>query len=119
MTSLSSLLSAELQLYVVHHVVHHVVMSYIIAAAEVFSRIVRDNEVFYFLESSFFFALPFFLFVPNLDANHPLSLTLLHYPLTVLTPNSFQSSFNLVPHLLFPSSTSRTILFHVRSSSPQ
>ena len=52
-------LSAELQLYVVHHIV-------IVAAAEVFSRIVRDIEVFYFLESSFFFALPFFLPVPNL-----------------------------------------------------
>ena len=58
-----------------------------------------------------FLALPFFLLVPNLDANHPLSLTLLHHPPIDLTPDSFQSSFNLVPHLLFPSSTSRIILF--------
>ena len=75
-------------------------------------------KTFIFSNHPFFFALPFFLLVPNLDANHPLSLTLLHHPLTVLTPNSFQSSFNLLPHLLFPSSTSLTILFHVRSSSP-
>ena len=73
---------------------------------------------FIFSNHLFFFALPFFLLVPNLDANHPLSLTLLHHPLIVLTPNSFQSSFNLLPHLLFPSSTSHTILFHERSSSP-
>ena len=37
----------------------------------------------------------FFLLAPNLDANHPLSLTLLHHPPIDLTPNSFQSSFNL------------------------
>ena len=36
------------------------------------------------------------------------SLTLLHHPRTELTPNSFQSSFNLLPHLLF----------HLRSLSP-
>ena len=75
-------------------------------------------QPFIFSNHLFFFALPFFLLVPNLDANHPLSLTLLHHPLTVVTPNSFQSSFNLVPHLLFPSSPSRTILFPERSSSP-
>ena len=75
-------------------------------------------KTFIFSNHPFFFALPFFLLVPNLDANHPLSLTLLRHPLTVLTPNSFQSSFNLLPHLLFPSSISRTILFHERSSSP-
>ena len=71
-----------------------------------------------FIFSNHLFFFPFFLLVPNLDANYPLSLTLLHHPLTVLSPNSFQSSFNLLPHLLFPSSTSRTILFHERSSSP-
>ena len=59
-------LSAELQLqierrvvkaapvYVVRHVVN-------VAPAEVFSRIARDNEVFYFLESSFFLRPSFLL----------------------------------------------------------
>ena len=73
---LSLSLSAELQLHIGRrvvkaapaYVVRHVVN---VAPAEVFSRIARDNEDFYILESSFFFSLPFFLFVPNLDANHP------------------------------------------------
>ena len=101
------------------------IMSYIMSSCRTSSLPQKSSPAlfgtmksFIFSNHPFFFALPFFLLVPNLDANHPLSLTLLHHPLTVLTPNSFQSSFNLVPHLLFPSSTSRTILFHERSSSP-
>ena len=61
-TSLRSL-SAELQLHIERrvvkaapaYVVRHVVN---VAPAEVFSRIARDNEVFYFLESSFFLHTP-------------------------------------------------------------
>ena len=61
-----SLSSAELQLhlgrrvfkaapaYVVRHVVN-------VAPAEVFSRIARDNEIFYILESSFFLRPSFLL----------------------------------------------------------
>ena len=118
-SSSSSLsLSAELQLYVVHHVVHHVVMSYIIAAAEVFSRIVRDNEVFYFLESSFFLR-PSFLLARSQLGCQPSSILDLVAP----SPHRIDSQFFPVflqstPPFTFPSSTSRTILFHERSSSP-
>ena len=50
----SPLLSAELQLHIGRRVVN-------VAPAEVFSRIAQDNEVFYFLESSFFLRPSFLL----------------------------------------------------------
>ena len=66
---------------------------------KLFFCIARDiDSIFYVLESSFFFPFLFFLLAPNLDANQPLSLTLLHHPPTDLTHNSFQTSFNLVSH---------------------
>ena len=76
MISLS--LSAELQLHIERHVakaapayvVRHVVN---VAPAEVFSRIARDNEVFYFLESSFFLR-PSFLLVRSQLGCQPSSI---------------------------------------------
>jgi len=80
---------------------------------------VISMKTHYVLKSSFFF-FSFFFFLPpsNVDANQQLDLTLLHNPRIELTPNSFHSSTNLLLHLLFSSSISHTILFHVRSFSP-
>ena len=111
MASLSLLLSAELQLYVVHHVVHHVVMSYIIAAAEVFSRIVRDNEVFYFLESSFFLR-PSFLLARSQLGCQPSSI------LDLVAPSSYRINSQFLP-ILLQSTPSFTFLVFNLSHHPK
>ena len=85
MTTIS--LSAELQLHLGRrvvksapaYVVRHVVNA---APAEVFSRIARDNEVFYFLESSFFLR-PSFLLARSQLGRQPSSI----FDLVAPSPN--------------------------------
>ena len=90
---LSPLLSAELQLHIERrvvkaapaYVVRHVVN---VAPAEVFSRIARDNEDFYILESSFFLR-PSFLLVRSQLGRQPSSILDLVAP----SPHRIDSQF--------------------------